>query len=227
MEKTFNFSREIITSGRIILIDEPLSVDVRSELTNLRTTDDQELIFIEDRSLAINLEKILNDIIKKEQNILFVFPGNGSNYPRKLSQIWKNYPNTGVNAKRIWQQGTDPVAIVDIILPEMFLIMNIKTIIVVDDVISSGLTLRKLYQKNSWRFTQAKWIGTSWISQDLVNGIRGYEYIETSCLIKKYSGSGKVPINSLSTLRNNSEIAKNYAQRHFKEPEIFLEILQK
>lgn len=225
MENKLTSSKEIITDGRIILVDEPLSIQRRLDLEKLTTIDKKELIFLEDNLLSVDLEKILKKIVENKRNILFVFPGNGSNYPRKLSQIYTDYLYVGVKAKRIWQPGTDPVVFVDIIMPEMFLITDVKTIIVVDDVISSGLTLRKLYQKNSWRFTQAKWIGTSWLCQNLQNGIKGYEYLETACIVKKTS-SGKVPINSLSTLRNNLEIATSYARRHFKEPELFLKFLK-
>jgi len=225
MENKLTFSKEIITNGRIILVDEPLSTKTRLGLEKLTTIDEKELIFLDGSQLAIDLEEIIKEIVKNERNILFVFPGNGSNYPRKLSQIYTDYSYVGVKAKRIWQPGTDPVVFVDIIMPEMFLITDVKTIIVVDDVISSGLTLRKLYQKNSWRFTQAKWIGTSWLCQNLQNGIKGYDHLETACIVKKTS-LGKVPINSLSTLRNNLEIATSYARRHLKEPELFLKFLK-
>lgn len=225
MKKPLNFSNEIITDDLVILIDEALLGKTRFDLKKLKTTTNKGLIFLDDKILAYNLENILNNLTKNETDILFVFPGNGSNYPRKLSKICGKYPSTSVKAKRIWEPGTDPVTIVDIILPEMFLIINVKTIVIVDDVISSGSTMRKLYQKNYWRFPQAKWIGASWVSQNLENGIKGYEYLETSCVVKKIN-KGKVPINSLSTLRSDLEIARSYAERHFEEPAKFLKLIR-
>ena len=225
---SFTYTRSLITNGRIILVDEPISLEMRTELKKLETVDKQELLFLEDKELAVDLEKILKRIIDTEHDILFVFPGNGSNYPYKLSILCQKSFGTNVFAKRIWQPGTDPFVVVDPIFPNIFLILNIKTVLVVDDVISSGSTLQKLYEKNSWRFPQAKWIGVSWVSQipqaKAKSGVKGYEYIETACVVGKSNGS-RVPINSLSTLRQNPEIAKGYAHRHFKNPEEFLRLI--
>lgn len=225
----FSYTQLLITDGLIILIDEPLQSEVRGEMEKLEMVDSKELLFVEDKQLAIHTEKILENIVEKET--LLVFPGNGSNYPRKLSEFCREFPNTtSVEAKRFWIPSEDPVVTVGLIFPNIFMVTAVKTVLVVDDVISSGLTMFSIYKKNAWRFPAAKWIGVSWISQipqmKAKSGVKGYERIATGCVVGKSNGGGKVPINSLSTIHENSEIARSYAQRHFKYPSEFLRLIK-
>jgi hypothetical protein len=230
--RSFTCGCSITTDDNIIIVDEKLPLTVRTELEKLETSDGNKLIFLEDQQLANGLEKILEKMIEKEKGILIlVFPGNGSNYPRKLSKICKEFSNGfGVPAKRFWAPGTNPTVEVGVILPEIFLNLTVKTIVVVDDVISSGLTMQKLHQKNAWRFPAAKWLGASWISQTpqmrAESGINGYEQVGAGYVVQKTNG-GKVPINSLSTLRQQPKIAKSYAESHFKNPRGFLHLIKK
>jgi len=225
---SFAYSRSICTDGCIILVDEPLAPEIQAELNKLETIDGEELIFLKDKELANSLEELLTKTVHKKKDVLFVFPGSGANYPRRLSRVWQEFPVTNVYAKRFWEPGTDPVVVAGIILPELFLVTTVKTVVVVDDVISSGLTFQKLYQNNAWRFTQAKWIGAAWISQvprmRAKSGVNGYERVVVGCMVGKPNG-GRAPINSLSTLREQPDIAENYARRHFKEPAVFLRLI--
>lgn len=227
----FSYAQSLATDGRIILIDEPLQSEARIEMEKLETADGHGLVFFEDTWLTTQLEEVLKGVIKDDQTLL-VFPGNGSNYPRRLSQFCREFPSaTSVEAKRFWIPGEDPVVTAGLIFPNIFMITNVKTIVIVDDVISSGLTMRKLYQNNAWRFPAAKWTGVSWMAQvpsmKARSGVNGYEHIATGCVVGKTNGGGKVPINSLSTLRENSEIALSYASRHFKNPSVFLYLIKK
>ncbi len=224
-----SYSSSMITDGRIILADEVISATVRDAIQGLKTTNGQELRFLEGEQLAVGLEKKLEDVTQKEEDILFVFPGNGANYPRKLSQICQEYgASTSVMAKRICEPGVDPVVTVDVILPEMFLVTTVKTIVVVDDVISSGLTMQKLYHKNAWRFPQAKWLGVAWVTQipqsKSKSGVNGYSSVYASYLVGKTNGQ-RAPINSISTLRKDPEIARSYANKHFTDPDSFLHLI--
>ena len=227
--ESFRYKSSLTTDGRIILLDEPLTQKVQNELKLLETVDRQELLFLEDQQLASNTEEILEEILRQDCKALLVFPGNGSNYPRRLSRICQKSNGTSVCAKRFWQPGSDPIVTAGAILPDIFLITNIKTVVVVDDVISSGLTMQKLHQNNAWRFTQAKWIGVSWIAQipqkKAKSGVNGYERVVTACVVRKSNGA-RVPVNSISTLRQNQEIAESYASRHFKNPQMFLELIR-
>ena len=155
---SFHYKRSLTTDGRIILLDESLVQNVREELKSLETSDGQELLFLEDSQLATDTEEILSEMFRQDCATLLVFPGNGSNYPRKLSRICQESNGASVCAKRFWQPGSDPIVTAGAILPNIFLITNVKTVVIVDDVISSGLTMQKLHQNNAWRFTQAKWV---------------------------------------------------------------------
>lgn len=227
--KTIHAKNTIVTNGRIVILDEHLAMDTQEKLKSLSTIDSQELLFLENTQLAIELEEILADFAQKET--LLVFPGNGSNYPRKLSRICEEFPmTTDVYAERLWVPGTDPIVTAGLIFPEMFLILKIKTVIVIDDVISSGLTMRKIHQNNAWKFPAAKWIGTAWVSQlPLGKFVGDYKEVRVSSMVRKSNGNHenqKVPINSLSTLRKNHEIADSYAHRHFKKPSAFLDLIK-
>lgn len=226
---SFRYERSITTDGRIILLDEPITKEARLQMEGLKAVDASELLFLEDKDLATDLERILEGILSRESDILLVFPGNGSNYPRKLSNICRTSQGAAVHAERFWEPGIDPIVTAGDILPSMFMVMGVETVVVVDDVISSGMTLRKIHDRNSWKFPRAKWIGTSWVSQVPQtkgrSGVPGYESIETACVVGKINGN-RVPVNSISTLRQNQKIAKNYAERHFKDPALFLSLLK-
>jgi len=225
---SFSYKRSLTTDGRIILLDEPLAQEVQNDLKSLKTADGQELLFLEDSQFVTDTEAILAGVLRENDNALLVFPGNGSNYPRKLSHICQESGGASVYAKRFWEPGIDPVVTAGIILPDIFLITNIKTVVVVDDVISSGLTMQKLHQNNAWRFTRAKWVGVSWVAQipqmKAKSGVNGYERITVVCVVGKTNGA-RVPINSISTLRQDREIATSYAERHFRRPDVFLRLI--
>ena len=223
--KSLSYAKYFYTEGRIVLVDVPLDVCRRKQMENLKTSNGEGLFFLDTKQLSEDLEKFLEKIIEKEKNVLFVFPGNGSNYPKSVSKICKESVGTGVYAKRIWVPGSDPIAIAGTIMPEFFLNLTVQAIIVVDDVISSGQTMYKLYRNNAWRFPRAKWVAATWISQvpqmRAPSGINGYDRTVIACVIEGPGGK-KVPINSLSTLREQPDIAENYARRHFLNPGDFL-----
>lgn len=101
--------------------------------------------------------------------------------------------------------------------------------VVVDDVISSGKTMQKLHENNSWRFPRAEWIGAAWFSQIFrtrpLSGVKGYSSVFASILTEGVNGK-KVPINSLSTLREDTTIAQSYAKRHYVDADKFLRLIR-
>lgn len=224
---SFHYKRSLMTDGRIILLDEPLAQQVREELKSLETNDGHELLFLEDSQLAADTEEILSEMIRPDYKTLFVFPGAGSGYPRKLSRICQESNGVDIYAKRLWQPGSNPVVTVGE-LPE-HIDTTVKRIVVVDDVISSGLTMQKVHENNTWRFPAVKWDAVSWVAQiprvKAESGVNGYERVATACVVGKTNG-GRVPINSLSTLRQNREIAASYAERHFRRPDAFLYLIR-
>lgn len=214
--------------GCVILVDEVLDPADEEKLRALKTIGEQDLILLLANDLAVALEKFLENVVVAREDVLFVFPGNGSNWPKKFSKVCQQNFGASVYAKRFWTPGNDPVATAGLIMPEVFMNLKVKTIVVVDDVISSGKTMNNLWQNNAWRFPRAKWIGAAWLAQvpqmRANSGVKGYDQIFAS-LVLKGSNQRKVPINSLSTLIEQPAIAQNYAQRHFARPEEFTSLI--
>lgn len=224
----YSCAKHIKTEGRIILVDVPFNCDAGKKFLSLPTIDGKELLLLDVREAAELLEVFLVKFID-QKDVLFVFPGNGANYPKSLSEVCQRVTGVGVCAKRIWTPGSEPFAVAGTIFPEVFMNLRTKTIVVVDDVISSGQTMYKLYRNNEWRFPMAKWIGATWFSQVLQmkssSGVNGYSSVFASFLVEGMKGK-KVPINSLSTLREQSVIAQNYAARHYVKADEFLRLIK-
>jgi len=215
-------------NGCVILVDEVLEAADEEKMRALKTIGGQDLVLISASDLAVALETFLVDVAVAKKGALFVFPGNGSNWPKKFSKVCQQNFGVSVYAKRSWTPGSDPVASTGLIMPEIFMNLQVETIVVIDDVISSGKTMNKLWQNNAWRFPRAKWIGAAWLAQvpqmRAKSGIKGYDQIFAS-LVLEGSNQRKVPINSLSTLIEQSAIAQNYAQRHFVRPKEFTSLM--
>lgn len=226
--KCFSFAGYMYTEGRIILVDQSLDSTTKEFISLLKTCDGQETKFIYGKDLASGLEKFLKEVTTSAEKSLFVFPGNGSNFPKSFSSVCQQSNGVGVFAKRFWTPGTNPIIRAGWIMPEIFMNLGIKKIVVVDDVISSGKTMQKLYANNEWRFPGAEWIGACWLSQvpemKSASGVKGYKQIFASLAVEG-PNKRKVPINSLSTLREDKGIAENYAKRHFCNPQLFLEYI--
>lgn len=218
-------------SGCVILVDDNFIDPQGKELNKIRTLktiSGQNVHLLFGEELAIELEKFLSNMISSKKNPLFVFPGNGSNWPKSFSAICRKSFGTHVYAKRFWNPGHDPVATTGLIMPEIYMNLSVDTIVVVDDVISSGKTMNKLWQNNAWKFPRAKWVGATWLAQmpqmRAASGVKGYDQIFAS-LVLENSNQKKVPINSLSTLIEQPAIAANYAQRNFAQPEEFISLI--
>ncbi|MBI2427149.1 MAG: phosphoribosyltransferase [Candidatus Kerfeldbacteria bacterium] len=161
--------------------------------------------------------------VARDQSTLLVFPGNGANVVRGyLPQEWlERCKWRAVEAKRIWEPGQPPRAIVGRISPQR--LGSMRCVIIVDDVISSGATIREIMHVNDPWIPNAKWYAFSWIRQ-------------TSAFTKRFDGvysawepvgtnTMKVPINSLSTLLAHPELADSYARRNFADPAPLLTLL--
>ena len=230
------FGRYLFAEGRIIILDQEIPQEIQSKLSSLKTKDGKETLLMKTQEIAADLDALLKQGLSEIINIrdtLFVFPGNGAKKVRELSKIHIGYLQTEVFAKRFWKPGNEPIVTVGTITPPVGTPKRkIKTIIVLDDVISSGQTFFKLYEKNFDRFkTSCTWFGGCWFAQvprmeRTISGITGYQKIITAIVVEGPQGK-RVPLNSLSTLVLESEIAKSYAQRHFQDPVEFLEIIQK
>jgi len=86
---------------------------------------------------------------------------------------------------------------------------DIKTVIVIDDVISTGITLRTLHERNSMYFpNSSSWRAFSLVSR--LGKVKNYTSISTACLVVDKS----TPINTFSKLVEDIVISANYMAKH-------------
>lgn len=194
---------------KVLIIDVDCPID-----TELFSNFGLKIVFAQEMTKAL-----LDFNIWKEINpwqTLLIFPGNGSNLVKKeieklnlgFLEIWPY--KVSIPAKRFWVPGQHPVASVGSIGQGVY--VGLKQVIIIDDVVSSGETCRKVYKKNHIYTPGAKWQSICWVGQ-------------RSASLKKFSSfraveffgeeNKKAPINSLSTLIDNQEICKSYADRNF------------
>ncbi|MBI5022602.1 MAG: phosphoribosyltransferase [Candidatus Magasanikbacteria bacterium] len=154
---------------------------------------------------------------------LLVFPGNGANIVRGFMDAdWLfHWRTASATAKRLWIPGEPPQAIAGRIFPDRF-VLGVKDIVIIDDVVSSGDTVKKLRTMNMPWIPAARWHVVTWAMQKAANlrGIHSY-----FAAVEVGESDRKDPINSLSTLIKNVEIAESYARRNFPNPEAFLALL--
>ncbi len=147
---------------------------------------------------------------------LLIMPGNGASivksFIQKASPFWFwQWPwKISLPAKRIWMPGENPIA--EVAKINSGVMVGIKQVVVIDDVVSSGETIRKLYKTNEMFVPGARWSVATWAIQESAN-IKGYG--DAWAHITVGSKARKSPINSLSTLVDCPEIAESYAERNF------------
>lgn len=154
---------------------------------------------------------------------LIVFPGNGANIVRGfINAKWlRTWRTASATAKRTWIPGEPPHAIAGRLFPDRF-VLGVKDIIIIDDVVSSGETAKKLRIVNAPWIPAARWHAVMWVMQRAAS-LRGFD--SHYAAIEVGEPNRKDPVNSLSTLVENVEIAESYARRNFPNPEAFLALL--
>lgn len=163
-----------------------------------------------------------SDLDKNTTKILF--PGNGANDVLKsFGPEWFNEWHTqAIKASRFWwpNSGSSPVAVVE--SPD-WLDDKTENVVIVDDVISSGATIQKVKQRHEVWLPRARWHAIAWVAQNSAV-LHGFTSHYASVTVG--TTGAKVPINSLSTLLTNSEVAESYALRNFPKPKVFLAALR-
>lgn len=154
---------------------------------------------------------------------LLVFPGNGAGIVREyLPRNWlARWQWMTVTAKRVWIPGEAPRAIVGRIANSMLL--GFSHVIVMDDVVSSGVTIRNIRQTNSPWIPNTRWVSVSWIAQRSA-GTRGFAQVHAGLFVG--DERRKAPINSLSTLLCDEAILRSYARRNFEGDATFISFMQ-
>ncbi|MFA7421875.1 MAG: hypothetical protein WCZ90_19485 [Melioribacteraceae bacterium] len=209
---------------RFLIIDIGVEVDFKKEM-------------VEKFELTIlDAQTMINDLLTWQGwgrlnpwSTIIVLPGNGASivkkYINKTKPSWLNqWPwKFSPHAKRVWIPGENPQTFVSRIAPTQML-LGVKNVVVVDDVISSGATIRHLRQVNNPWIPGADWQAITWVKQKsaVIKGFSGIFATKTVGTKER-----KVPINSLSTLVGCREIAESYARRNFgNKAEPFLKIIE-
>lgn len=223
----------LVTTGLVVINDIGLSLELMRSFLSLETRNDRDVISLDATLLSTELLSMLAaaKLCGQDKHVLTVFPGNGS-------LIVKNYFDSNYQsnfahcfAKRLWRPGEDPQIFVSDIQTDCFINLGVTDIVAIDDVVSSGGTLKELYLRNQWKFPHpdANWHAATWVSQvprqKAPSGVNGYAQMLAVCLVEG-PNDRLVPINSLSTLKECPEIAKSYASRHFTEPEKLIELIK-
>ncbi|MBU6323519.1 hypothetical protein KGQ55_02440 [Patescibacteria group bacterium] len=116
---------------------------------------------------------------------------------------------------KTWQRGerTD-VTVSSLEWPRFIDVMPTR-ILAVDDVVSSGTTLALVHERTVWRFPRARteWHAAAWVTRKVK--LAGYASVTAALHVVCEEGGFRPPINSLSTLLAECDIAESYACRHF------------
>ena len=155
---------------------------------------------------------------------LLLFPGNGASIlkafvPDKWLQQWPWKAN--VHAKRHWIPGERPQAVANRAFAGV--LVGIQNVVILDNVVSSGETARKLRTANLPWIPGADWHLVTRVAQK-ARALKGFTSSYAVC--ETGTKTQKVPINSLSTLLAEPNIATCYAERNFYEPNKFLGLLE-
>ena len=153
------------------------------------------------------------------QTTLVVFPGNGAAIVRAfLPNEWLGeWRCATCYASRIWNPPEPPRASVGLIEPAYKLRLDVQTVVVIDDVISSGETMLKLRRLNLPWIPNSHWHAIAWVGQRATSTIRGFESV--TCVEAAGTPDTKAAINSLSTFMEKPGVAMDYAKRNFAHPQ--------
>ena len=163
--------------------------------------------------------------LRDPQQTLLVFPGNGANILRQyLPQSWlERWEWRSVPAKRFWIPGEDPWVSTGRIFSSGF-ILGKKDLVIMDDVVSSGQTIRSVHKGNSSWIPGVTWHACAWLAQCSASW-RGFASLTAAV----WTGNRQTrePINSLSTLLADKEICNSFAVRNLSDPQSFLTLMEK
>lgn len=175
-----------------ILINDLMIEDAESALACVEFTVPMQIF--DGRQLTKDLESLI-DLPSFASVIL---PGNGSRIVQQ--HLTSPVRSISVDAKRVGYKNPKP-EINDFTVPD-------GSVAVLDDVVSSGDTAHAIFVKGIWRpATLATWI----LQYPRGSRLSCYESIVASLCVG--GEKGKVPVNSLSTLIANRDIAQSYAER--------------
>ncbi len=154
-----------------------------------------------------------------------VFPGNGARDVRaRLGQEWlAGWQVMEVWAKRFWWPGSFPVSVVGPLPLASIFDFRTTDVVIIDDVISSGGTVNHIRAQNMICMTKVQgWHAVTWVKQRACR-LPGFASVFAG--VEVGEATRRAPVNSLSTLIEEVEIAESYARRNFSNPEAFLALI--
>lgn len=154
-----------------------------------------------------------------------IFPGNGAaDVRRALGGEWlSGWMVDSISASRFWWPGVSPGAVVGLALEGFD--FQTKDVVIIDDVISSGITIQKVRERHEPWMPKARWHALAWVSQRNAK-LSGFASVHSAAIVG--TKSTKAHIYSLSTILADNDIAKSFAERNFFTADCvrFLEMIQ-
>jgi hypoxanthine-guanine phosphoribosyltransferase len=162
-----------------------------------------------------------------ERTTAVIFPGNGAQPLYK--DIWKpnflfGYANrnvfsdTDVWVQRRFENGKPKNVTVELSkgIRDAFDWPNYETVVVVDDVIASGMTLNAIKKRLEYApYRKYNFVGISWFCRD-PTAVEGYKNIYS--VIQYKSTEGYPALNSISTLLRNDKKGGEVREAYKKKP---------
>jgi len=151
----------------------------------------------------------LSKVFRPNNFDIIIWPGNGAKIVKKFLEV---KGGVEVSAKRVGYGDNVSAQVSDFIVPTS------KSVMVVDDVISSGVTALEVFKKGKLQLAS---LG-AWLMQAPKNSsLKCYSNIFTGVVIR--GPNGRVPANSLSTFIEKTDVLSSYAYRYAEKPEDFIE----
>jgi len=219
---------KVSDAGAVIIIDWPQSTGDTSlidEITSLfkqqQTKSGLPIYLLSEKKEISHIKELLYETLSFHANdTLFIYPGESARYIKDLG-FSLDYEEQAISAKRFWIPNNDPVVLVGRTEPDA-IDCSVENIIVVDDVISSGTTMSKVYKNNCWKYPKARWYAVTPFSRK--ERLANYKDVFCSFVIEDVNNK-KPPINSLSTLIKSPEMRATYLERNFVDSKKFIDSL--
>lgn len=207
----------------VILIDTPCDQKYRKQLQAL------EVRLIDGAQAMQHLMAYFRSASRSLRLLTFV-EGGGEYVEQLVRPSLRSTLMAKVWAKRwvpppdvLFNERRDPLWLVGEIETYESILLQVEEVVLVDDVISSGNTLKAIRWRNAWKFPRATWRAYALVGR--VDANPGMPWAAARLVEQKPDG-GKIPLNNLSTLLKDQGIACDYARRNFAQPAEFLAILR-
>lgn len=197
-----------IKNGVVVINDLPYPTTM---FDNKRTKNNGQIQLFNESALVAELkESVFKQLSLNYHDTVFLYPGESA---RRISKTGfsEGFTSEFLFAKRTWIPGNDPMVTVETMKWGLYL--GIKSVVVVDDVISSGITVQLARERNNWKFPGASWYAVVPVSRK--NKLSNFKQIFSCVYVEQGIDGKKIPINSLSTLLENQWIRQNYFNRNF------------